>query len=142
MVHYPQHFHATATAHQGIKENWTSDVSHHELTCSIPSEYEGTGEAYSPEEFFLLSLQNCFVATFKIYAEHMHLDFETLTVQADLLVDINESLGPQVKKVELNIQLSNVTNDKLARDLVDRSLKDGFIFQSVSTEIVSRLSLT
>lgn len=141
MVHYPQHFQSKTTAHPGIKENWTSEVSEHQITCSIPTQYEGTGEAYSPEDLFLLSLQNCFVATFKIYSDHMHLEFDTLSVSADLIVDLEDSKGPVMKKVELIIELTGVKDEELAQDLVSRSLKDGFIFQSVSTEIKSRVSL-
>lgn len=142
MVHYPQTFHAETSCHKDIKENWSAHVSEHELTCSIPKLYEGSGEAFSPEDLYLLSLQNCFVATYKVYAEHMNLEFDTLTVSADLVIDIEEGHGPVMKNVEMNIELSGVSEEALAQELVEKSLASGFIFQSIKTKVTSVINIT
>ena len=36
------------------------------LVTTIPSEFEGPGGGYSPEDFYALALLNCFGATFKV----------------------------------------------------------------------------
>jgi organic hydroperoxide reductase OsmC/OhrA len=135
MITYPQRFHAEATAHSGIKETWQVSASDYKTECSIPEIYSGTGEAFSPEELFLLSLQNCFVASFKVYAEHTRLNFDRIDVLADLDVDLDEDRGPVMKSVEMKIDLYGVSNEDKAKDLIDRALKNGFIFNSIQTSV-------
>jgi len=140
MVTYPQKFHAEAVAKSGIKGTWENTASEHKTECSIPEVYEGSGEAFSPEEFFLLSLQNCFIASFKVYADHKNLDFERISVSADLMVNIHDSKGPVMDSVEMNVNLSGVKDEQLARELVDKAIKDGFIFNSIRTTVKQNLN--
>ncbi|HXH31561.1 MAG TPA: OsmC family protein [Bacteriovoracaceae bacterium] len=139
MVNYPQTYHAEALARPGIKGSWENMASEHTTECSIPAVYQGSGEAFSPEEFFLLSLQNCFIASFKVYAEHKHLAYEKISVSADLIVDNHQGTGPVMESVEMNISLSGVEDQALARELVDRSIQDGFIFNSIKTSVTQKL---
>ncbi len=140
MVQYPRHYHAEAVAHAGTDETWETVASEHKTECSIPEAYEGTGEAFSPEDFFLLSLQNCFVATFKVYAEHLKLDYESIKVSADLIVDIEQDKGPVMKRVEMNIDLYGVIDEMKAENFVNKALEDGFIFNSVITDVEPRIT--
>ena len=139
MVHYPQKYHTEALADPGIKGSWENIAADHKTACSIPEAYEGSGEAFNPEEFFLLSLQNCFIASFKVYAEHKNLAYQKINVSADLLVNIHEGEGPVMESVEMNISLSGVDDQELARELVDRSIRDGFIFNSIKTTVTQKL---
>lgn len=139
MVTYPQKFHAEADARAGIKGTWENTASEHTTECSIPEIYEGSGEAFSPEEFFLLSLQNCFIASFKVYADHKDLVFTRINVSADLIVTIHDSQGPVMDSVEMNINLYGVKDEALAQELVNKAIKDGFIFNSIRTHVAQDL---
>jgi organic hydroperoxide reductase OsmC/OhrA len=139
MVQYPQHYHSEAEASAELKEAWESSTSDNKVTCSIPAAYDGSGEAFSPEEFFLLSLQNCFIASFKVYANHKHLEFDRINVSADLIVNVKDDQGPIMDYVEMFIKIYDVKDKNLASSLIDRALKDGFIFNSIRTKTIKNV---
>ena len=138
MISYPVSFHAASRANSGIQNEWKVTSSGLDTTCSVPKEFEGSGGAFSPEDFFLLSLQNCFVATFKVYAEYSRLSFDQHDVNAELIVDKNENLKPVMKACKLIIELSNPSDKKKADLLIKKTLENGFILQSVKTEIITQ----
>jgi organic hydroperoxide reductase OsmC/OhrA len=136
MVNYPVSFFGVSDATSGIKTSWDVKSSDFQSKCSVPTEFEGSGEAFSPEDFFLLSLQNCFVATFKVYAEYSRLQFDQLTVSCELIVDKNENQKPVMKALKIKIELQNPSDKKKADLLIKKTLENGFILQSVKTEII------
>lgn len=135
MINYPVSFQGSGNATPGIQNEWKVSSSDFDLTCSVPKEFEGSGKTFSPEDFFLLSLQNCFVATFKVYAEYSKLNFDFLDVSSELIVDKNEAQKPVMKKLKLQIDLTNVSDKKKSDLLIRKTLENGFILQSVKTEI-------
>ena len=137
MITYPISFHGSSEAAAGIQSEWKVSSSQFAATCSVPKEFEGSGSTFSPEDFFLLSLQNCFVATFKVYAEYSRLSFDLLNVTGELIVDKNENQKPVMKKLKLRIEISNPSDKKKADLLVKKTMENGFILQSVKTEVVS-----
>ncbi len=141
MIQYPVQFSGKSVAASGIKTSWDTVASGHELNCSVPSEFEGDGTNPSPEDYFLLALQNCFVATFKVFAEYSKLTFTDLSVQSELEVDRNSEGKITMKSMVLNILISGVSDEKKARLLVDKTLKTGFIIQSVKTEIIPHVTI-
>jgi organic hydroperoxide reductase OsmC/OhrA len=141
MIQYPVQFSGKSVAVSGIKTSWDTVASGHELNCSVPAEFEGDGTNPSPEDYFLLALQNCFVATFKVFAEYSKLTFTDLSVQSELEVDRNSEGKITMKSMVLNIQISGISDEKKARLLVDKTLKTGFIIQSVKTEIIPHVTI-
>lgn len=139
MITYPISFHGESLAGQGIQSEWKVTSSSFKSNCAVPKEFEGSGKAFSPEGFFLLSLQNCFVATFKVYAEYSKLNFDFLKVTGELVVDKNESNRPVMKTLKLNIQITNPSDKKKSDLLIKKTLDNGFILQSVRTEIVTEV---
>jgi organic hydroperoxide reductase OsmC/OhrA len=137
MITYPVSFHGTSEATAGIQKEWKVSSSDFAVTCSVPREFEGSGSTFSPEDFFLLSLKNCFVATFKVYAEYSRLSFDLLKVTGELIVDKDENNKPVMKKLKLKIEISNPSDKKKADLLVKKTLENGFILQSVKTEVHS-----
>lgn len=142
MINYPISFFAESDAPQGMKTSWDVKSSDYEAVCSVPKEFEGDGGSFSPEDFFLLSLQNCFVATFKVYAEYSKLSFENLKVHGELIVDKDENQKPMMKTLHLKIELHNVSDVKKATLLTKKTIENGFILQSVKTEIKHELIIT
>jgi organic hydroperoxide reductase OsmC/OhrA len=140
MIVYPISFFGSGVATPGIQNHWGVKASNFDLTCSVPKEFEGSGEAPSPEDFYLLSLQNCFIATFKVYAAYSKLNYDRLTVISELIVDKDDSQRPVMKAVKLKIEISNSSNQKKAELLVQKTLENGFILQSVKTQLITEIS--
>jgi organic hydroperoxide reductase OsmC/OhrA len=139
MITYPISFHGDSSATPGIAKEWETSSSSLSASCSIPAEFEGISGHYSPEDFFLLALQNCFVATFKVFAHHSKLQFSELDSRATLVVDKNESGKPVMKELNLSVHLEGILDMKKANLLVKKTLESGFILNSVKTTITSEV---
>jgi organic hydroperoxide reductase OsmC/OhrA len=142
MITYPITFEGSALATEGIMSSWQTKATDTHLSCSVPKEFEGSSENASPEDYFLLAVMNCFVATFKVYASYSKVAFNELKVAAKLIVDKNQDGKPCMRKVEMDVQLSGISNPARARLLVDKVLANGFILQSVKSELVANLTVS
>jgi uncharacterized OsmC-like protein len=136
MITYPVSFYGKSQAGYGIKNPWDTSSSNMTSGCSVPVEFEGAGGSFSPEDYFLLSLQNCFVATFKVYSEYSKLIFETITITSELIVDKSEENKPIMKTIILHVELFHPSDEKKAHLLIKKTVENGFILQSVKTEII------
>ena len=135
MIKYPIQFEVSAQANSGLSTPWSATALGHKTVCSIPPEFEGPGGALSPEDLFAHALTNCFIATFKVYAEHSKLVFDDLTAKSKLIVDLNESKKPVMKRLELTVNLKNPNNPERAKILAKKAFESGFILNSVKTEL-------
>lgn len=136
MTNYPVSFFGLSSSSPGVAESWPTQASDFKLECSVPKEFDGAGLSLSPEDFYLLSLQNCFLATFKVYAHYSKLNFENIEVKSELVVDMNEAKKPCMRKILMHITLHKASDSKKAELLVKKALENGFILQSVKTEIL------
>ena len=135
MYKFPIEFEFNATANDVFAEGWSSVSHEYEgLRCDIPRKFDGMGQGFSPEELFGLSMLNCFVATFKFYAQQSSLKFAKLQSKAVLSVDRNSDGKPCMHKVESVITLSDVSDVVLAQKLFLESQQNCFILNSVKTE--------
>jgi organic hydroperoxide reductase OsmC/OhrA len=136
MITYPIRFSGESVATPGLGSTWETSASGMAVTCAVPKEFEGIGGELSPEDFYLLALQNCFVATFKVYAHYSNFTFEALKVRAELDVDkSDENQKPMMKEVRLNIELVGPANESKGRLLIKKTMENGFILQSVKTKV-------
>lgn len=135
MISYPIEFQSEAQALPGINSNWTLKSQKFNLSCAIPCEFDGPGNALSPEDLFAQALTNCFVATFKVYAEKSHLEFETLTCRGFLIVDLDENKRPCMKTFKLMAEIKNPSSAEKAKLLCEKAFKSGFILNSVKTDL-------
>ncbi len=142
MIKYPLYFHGKSEAGPGMKTSWNTSASDREVMCSVPAQFEGDGTYQSPEDYFLLAVQNCFVATFKVYAQYSNLEFKTLSLESSLEVNPIENGKTVMKSVTLKISLSGVTNENRAKILIQKTLANGFILQSVKSEIKTEITIT
>lgn len=135
MINYPVAFEANATTNPGINVTWNSLASDQETVCSIPKEFEGPGGAFSPEDYFLLALQNCFIATFKVFAEHSRLEFDELKVNSKLMVSKDNLGKPWMESAHLTVNISGIKDEKKCNLLIKKTFDSGFILRSVKTNI-------
>ncbi|MCX6116806.1 MAG: OsmC family protein [Proteobacteria bacterium] len=134
MIQYPIEFKCNASTKNGINTPWTSLASQHSSALSIPPEFEGPGGALSPEDLFSQALTNCFIATFKVYAEMSKLTFDEVTAESVLIVDKNEAKQPIMKSIAIKIEIIKPSNESRALSLAEKAAKSGFILNSVKTE--------
>lgn len=58
-----------------------------DLPTAPPVEFDGPGDAWSPEQLLLAALTSCFLLTFRAIASASHVEFAALTVEAAGVVD-------------------------------------------------------
>jgi len=139
MTKYPVSFFGHAQATSGIENNWSTQASDYELKCAVPKEFDGGGQGLSPEDLYLLALQNCFIGTFKVYAHYSKLQFDKIEMKSELVVDLDDSKKPIMRKIILHIDIFNASDLKKSQLLAKKALDNGFILQSVKTEIISEI---
>ena len=101
---------------------------------AIPPEFQGPGTGLSPEDLYAMALQNCFVATFKVFAEKSKFNFEKISVQAVLDVDRNAEGKPFMARIKLRVSLSGVAQEATAQRLLEKVSQNCMILNSVLSE--------
>ncbi len=136
MYKFPMSFQIEAQTPAGSNTTWSTQALSQTdaLTCAIPPEFNGPGGGYSPEDFYGLALANCFIATFKVFAQNSKLDYRELAVKSELLVDRNDKGHPWMAKMNFKIQLSGVENTALAERVIDKTKMGCLVLNSVNTE--------
>lgn len=135
MIQYPISFDMKTRTRPGIGTHWDCGTDKHEsrLTLAIPTEFSGPGDGFSPEDLYASALQNCFVATFKVFAEKSDLTYESLQGDARLTVDRDENGKPWMSDIALHFRLEGASQPDLARHLLERVTGECMILNSVKT---------
>ena len=135
MVKYPLSFKVKAQSEAGISQLWkTSALAvDQELKMAIPPEFAGPGGGFSPEDIYALALANCFVATFKVFAEKSKLTFQQLDVDLELLVDRDEAGRPWMAESIMSVKLSGPSSAENALRLLNKTKESCLILNSVKT---------
>lgn len=137
MLNYPMKFEVKATSESGIQANWSTTTGTNDLgplTCAIPPEFSGPGGGLSPEDLYALALENCFVATFKVFAEKSKLTFRELNCEGRLEVDRDEAGKPWMARFHLKVQLTGVEQAENARRLLEKTSSSCLVLNSVRTQ--------
>jgi len=58
-----------------------------DLRTAPPLDFEGPGDAWSPEQLLLAAIEACFLLTFRSVAQASRLEFVSLSVEAEGVVD-------------------------------------------------------
>jgi organic hydroperoxide reductase OsmC/OhrA len=138
----PLNFESSAKATSGTKTAWRVQSGSHEAECAVPPEFGGSGEGFSPEDFFAQALVNCFVGTFKVYAEASKVSFKELKVNATLTVDKNDQGQTVMSRCHLNIFINGAEQPDRVKTLVAKTLRSGFILNSVKTDLTHHLEIS
>ena len=133
MIQYPIEFNSVTSAVHGVQNNWKTRSNNLVADISIPPEFKGPGGGFSPEDLFNQALANCFVATFKVYAENSKLIFSDVVVDAKLVVDIDDSKKAMMKEFYLVAKIKSPSNPEKAILLAKKAAQSGLILNSVKT---------
>jgi len=136
MIQYPMTFEASADCESGMQTPWTTQARgfDHVLPMAIPPEFEGPGNGLSPEDLYAMALQNCFVATFKVFAEKSKIQFERLAVRSRLIVDRDEKGRPWMARLHLKVDVTGAVQVEQTKRVLEKTSQNCMILNSVRTE--------
>ena len=94
----------------------------------------GPGGGYSPEDLFALSLLNCLIATFKVYAEKGGVTFQEIKGKVRLIVDrVPGETAFAMTQAEVFFDITGGSNPEKLRKFLDQAIKDCAVSNSVKT---------
>lgn len=138
MVQYPMEFKVTGQSDPDMMTPWKCQTPNNagmgEIILAIPSEFEGPGGGYSPEDLYALALLNCFIATFKVIAHKSKLQFLALNAEGSLNVDRGEGGVPCMKSFQFKVNVSGATDKERMLRILEKSSQSCLILNSVKTE--------
>lgn len=141
MIKYPLEFNVKAQSKSGIEALWEVKANEVDVKCSIPNEFNGPGGGASPEDFYIMALVNCFIATFKVLAQNSKLEFDSIEGAGNLIVDRNDSGVPWMAKANLNFQLKGAKDKDRAKRLLEKTQNASMILNSVKSELNFKFEL-
>jgi len=135
MSNLPIEFQSHAQANKNFEESWVLTSGMNQAVCAIPPEFGGAGGGFSPEDLFLQAAINCFIGTFKVMAKMSRINFEQLEVKGNLVVDKNQNGKTVMKSIHLEIIIGQVERPERAEMIALKAMKEGFILNSLNSEI-------
>ena len=144
MQKYPMKFTVLSEGAAGIHTPWKAKTksTDQEIPVAIPPEFDGPGNGLSPEDLYALALQNCFIATFKVFAEKSRLLFNSIRVESVLEVDRNEIGHPWMARIHLNVILFGAEQKENALRILEKTSQSCMILNSVKTEKTFKFDFT
>jgi len=140
MPSYPIEFVSEAKADQVFELPWSISSGDMNAFCNVPIDFGGNGGGFSPEDLFLQAVINCFVGTFKVMAKLSRLSYTNIQVVGKLYVDKNLEGKVCMKSINLAIGISGADRPERLGTLVSKALREGFIINSVKSEILYSLN--
>lgn len=141
MTKIPVEFISSAVASNDVSKSWDIQSGVYQAQCAIPPEFGGKGEGFSPEDLFLQAAINCFVGTFKVVAQMSRVSFAEVQVSGRLSVDKNDEGKVVMKTVHLDIKVKGADRPDRVETLVAKTLRDGFILNSIKSDLSHSLEL-
>lgn len=133
MVKFPLHFSVSADSKSGIRTVWASHSGNlPKISCAIPPEFGGGGDGYSPEDFFSISVLNCLIATFKVYAEMAKVQYSEISGVAKATLNKHPSDGLLwISDLEITLEVKGAMDKEKAKTLLDKAIKDCAVSNSI-----------
>ena len=103
------------------------------ISCAIPTQFNGPGKNYSPEDLLAISLLTCIIATFKVFAEKSQLGFERIDATAEIIVD-RVGGAVAISKIEAKATLFGVQDQEKAKKLLDQAAKNCLVSNALKIE--------
>jgi uncharacterized OsmC-like protein len=135
MIQFPLKYEVHAKAGPGIGKPWEAQQDSLPLiACSIPTEFGGPGNGYTPEDFFALALVNCQVSLFKIYCERRCLTYKEIEAKATAFLDRDRiSNHFYISELEIDFVVSGASDIHQVKATLELALKDCPIGNSVKS---------
>jgi peroxiredoxin-like protein len=135
MTSFPHHYEAHL---QGLPDGyarlWSPGLPH--LRVAAPAEFDGPGDAWSPEHLLLAAVETCFLMTFRAIARHSKLDFISLDVAASGVVDRKEGVTRFTAiTLRATLAVDDGADADRARRLLSKAEKNCLVSASLSTPV-------
>lgn len=131
MIHYPLKFQVTSK----IDSSWSATApGQPPLNCDIPPQFGGSGDGFSPEDFFGMAVMSCFMASFKVFAEKGGLTFSELQGKAEITVDRNEKKTVSITQVDLHFILTGPNETEKANALLNETKNNCIVANSINSK--------
>ncbi len=107
-----------------------------ELPAAAPADYDGPGDAWSPEHLLLGAVQACFLLTLRAIARASNVDFLSLELDATGTVDRENGITRFTEIVlRPRLKISAGTDRERALRILEKSEKHCLVSASLSTPI-------
>lgn len=107
-----------------------------DLRLAAPRDYDGPGDAWSPEHLLLVAVETCLLLTFRAIATMSQLEFVSLEVETSGTVSKHDGV---VRFTEIvlrpRLTVPHGANPERARRVLERSEKTCLVAASLSTPI-------
>lgn len=134
MNKYPIKFIVKSESIDGVHNPWLMQTKDYNgLQAAIPQELNGPGEGLSPEDLYALSLLNCFIATFKIFAEKNKVEFKSIEGSLELTVDKGDFGKLIMKTAQFNLTINSCENKDKIEQIVEKTKENCIVMNSVIT---------
>jgi peroxiredoxin-like protein len=131
----PHHYHVRLSG--GPADHATVSVEGApDLRSAPPRDFDGPGDAWSPEHLLLAAVETCFLFTLRVIAQASRLEFLALEVAAEGVVDRRDG-ALRFTQIVLRPRLTVVpgTDHARARRALEKSEKACLVSASLSTPI-------
>jgi peroxiredoxin-like protein len=131
----PHHYDVMLTGGpSGYAELSTASVP--SLRMAPPTEYDGPGDAWSPEHLLLASVQACFLFTLRALARLSRIEFVTLDLGATGTVDRKDGVTRFAEIVlRPKVTVAAGTDHERVLQVLEKSEKNCLVSASLSTPI-------
>ena len=135
MAKFPLTFEAFTDMSPGMQNTWEGKADDlPPIPCAIPPEFGGPGKGYSPEDLFGLSILNCVLATFKVYAEKAEVNYQVAKGKVSLKMDKHPQENHLcITMVDLHVRVEGASDQEKARKILDQSVKECAIGNSIKS---------
>ncbi len=129
--HYDVHLDADATGYAEVRSPGLRPLRVH-----APADFDGPGDAWSPEHLLLVAVEACFLLTFRAVATASRMPFVAMSIATTGTADRNHGRTRFTEIVlEPTITVPDGTDLEKARRLVDKAEQACLISASLSTPV-------
>ncbi|HRW58169.1 MAG TPA: OsmC family protein [Chlamydiales bacterium] len=133
MIEFPLKYELQAKATPGVDQKWEAYKNGTQsIEVSIPPDFKGSGEGYSPEDLFGLAILNCVIGMFKILAEKEKASFEAIEGKIVITLDKDETQNFfSVTEANLEFKIKNSEDFEKAKQVLEKAILSCPIGRSV-----------
>jgi organic hydroperoxide reductase OsmC/OhrA len=135
----PKKFKVYSHGSSGITSKWVNTLDEQRsctpIEMAIPPEFDGPGGTFSPEDLYLLSLVNCFLATYKYVAEKSKIEFMEIQGKGILHVEKGNENSLWMSRAELSFTVIGPKQRDRVLNLLEKTKRNCMIINSVKTNV-------
>ena len=129
------HLYRVSAAVQGDANVLLSAADVPDIESAGPPQFGGPGDVWSPEGLLVASVADCFILSFRAIARTAHLDWNSLTCEAEGTLDKIDKLTQFTAfKVKARLEVPQGTSEKKAHTILEKAEKYCLITNSMKAD--------